>query len=112
MTFSFSIPGETLAFLLVWFLLVPPSAALISDDIVNERLGSALTSWIDRKFRGSLAAYFVRCPHCLSHWAVFVFAALLHRQWLSLPIEDRVFHGAAVVLSILSTIRITRRFLS
>lgn len=102
---------ELLYFAFVWFVLVPPAAALLSDDIVEEKIGRSLTAWIDRRFRGGLVAYLTRCPRCLSHWVVVVVAVFLVRSWMSLPIEDRALHVAAVPLSILACIRITRGWL-
>ncbi len=99
---------DLLCFIFVWFVLVPLSAALVSDDIVEEKIGQSFTAWIDRRFRGGLAAYLVRCPHCVSHWAVALAAVFFTRHWVSLPIEDPALHLATVVLSILACIRITR----
>jgi hypothetical protein len=102
---------ETTSFLLLWFMLVPAAAALVSDDIVHEKIGVTFTAWIDRKFRGSLIAYFARCPNCLSHWFVLIAAMALWRSWLGLPFKSSTLHVVFVACSILASIRITRKWL-
>lgn len=98
-------------FVAMWFGMVPPSAALISDDIAKEHIGRVVTAWIDRKFRGGLLAYIARCPRCLSHWVVILTAALLTPLWRSIPIENHLLHLSVVGFSILSGIRLTRGWL-
>jgi len=64
-------------FLFVWLVLVPSSCSVVVSDIAEERLFAGITSWIDARYRGRLPAYLVRCPICLSHWAIFCAALFL-----------------------------------
>lgn len=81
------VPVRTVVFLAVWTLLVPGASALLSHDVVNEKIGQSLTAWIDRKFRGSLIAYLFRCEVCMVHWFTFLFAAVMFREWAALPVD-------------------------
>lgn len=98
-------------FVVMWFGMIPLSAALISDDIAKEKIGQAFSAWIDRRFRGSLVAYAARCPRCISHWIILLFAVFLWRDWYHLPIESDTIHCVTVLSSILGAMRITRGWL-
>jgi hypothetical protein len=102
---------DLVAFIVMWFGMIPLSAALISDDIAKERIGQAFSAWIDRRFRGDLVGYAARCPRCISHWVILLFAAFLWRDWHCLPIESDTIHSMIVISSVLASIRITRGWL-
>lgn len=95
------VPARTIVFLVVWTFLVPGASALLSHDVVNEKIGQSLTAWVDRKFRGSLVAFLFRCEVCMVHWFVLLFAAVMFREWTALPVDGpimKMFITAAFVL--------------
>lgn len=96
-------------FLAIWLLVVPPASALVAHDIVDEKIFAWLTAWIDRRHRGTPLAYLFRCEPCLSHWAVFIWAALFGPAWWLLPFSGPVW-VAVVAALILAAVRITTRF--
>ena len=103
--------SNLLAFVLLWFLLIPLATTVIVDDITQEKIGTTFTAWIDRRFRGTLIAYFFRCRVCLAHWTILACAALLTRAWLALPVETVEMRCLLVIASILVSIKITRAWL-
>jgi hypothetical protein len=103
-------PWQDLLLLVLWFFVTPPAAALIADDIVNEKIGQSLTAWVDRRFRGSLIGYLFRCHRCLSHWSVFVMWLLYAPIWATLPFTLYV-NFVISIISLITTIRYTRGWL-
>lgn len=78
-------PVESILFLLVWVFLVPPAAAVITQDIVAEEIFEWLTAWIDRRFRGTFLARLFRCKECFVHWVIFAMAGAAYQGWAALP---------------------------
>jgi hypothetical protein len=101
---------ENTVLLLVWILCVPPAAALVADDITQEKIFQRFTAWIDRRFRGSLIAYLFRCNRCLSHWTVGVFWLLYLPVWATLPFTPYIRVLISIIL-LITAIRYARGWL-
>ena len=72
-------------FLVTWLAAAPPAAARLAKDIAEEKIGECVSAYIDRHYRGTKLAYFVRCPLCLSHWILGVLALACFQGWAALP---------------------------
>lgn len=84
-------------FAFIWLVVVPPAIAQVASDIAEERIFENILAWIDRKYRGTMLAYLVRCPVCLSHWLSGVTALLFWEGWSLLP-----FGGSLRVMTALA----------
>lgn len=98
-----------LAPVVFWLSASPKVVALITEDIVDEKIGQSFTAWIDRRFRGSILAYLFRCKRCLSHWVAASLWVAYVPMWELLPFG---FYGNCIIslMSLGASIRTTRKY--